>query len=135
MIIRILTRLYPFFAAAMLIYIIAFLVLPAQGMQEYYQANQCELIAKDYIRGNGGHLVFIQPLTESGAFDFGEFAGHWMNRAYSRDRGIYFYDWSTDTYFNNTKEVSGWYKNTRGKDNIVYDFAVARPDFPIIWHY
>lgn len=42
------------------------------------ESNTCYQDAIQYQKQFGGSLVFVQPLTESGAWDLGRYNGHWM---------------------------------------------------------
>ena len=121
---------------------IAFMLsTPAFAMKEPWQYSNsydntlCELIMKDYQNEFGGYFVFIQPLNPDGSYELGDYAGHWLNRAYSKDRGIYYIDYWTQTYFNNTQQIQDLYYNGVQKRSVVYDFAERRPEFGLIWYY
>ena len=89
---------------------------------------------KDYRALHGGDYVFILPHDERGVRDFTR-PGHWINRAYSEERGTYYIDYETQTYFQNVTEVSDWYRIQTGRRNSVYDYAVSRPGFGMQWNY
>ena len=99
-----------------------------------YDINHCELIMKDFRAMYGGNYVFILPHDERGVRDFST-TGHWINRAYSEERGTYYIDYETQTYFQNVTEVSDWYRIQTGRRNSVYDYAVSRPGFGMQWNY
>lgn len=98
-------------------------------------ANDCEKLAKDYQNEHGGYLIFIQPLKDNGAYDLGEYNGHWINQAYNKDRGVYFYDSQTDNYFNSSSDVLDWYEWTRNKKAEIFNYNKGEVPFAIIWHY
>ena len=100
-----------------------------------YKYNQCELIAKDYQDKFYGDLIFIQPLKENGAYDFGEYNGHWINRAWNKNQGSYYIDYQSQTYFNSIDEVKIWYNYYTGKNSEVYNINQGGVPFGIIWHY
>lgn len=112
-------------------------VIPIDALQEswQYKEGQCELAAKDYQDVYGGHIMFIQPLKDGGAYDFGPYSGHFVNKAWNKERGIYYIDWQSQTYFNNTDEIKNWYYNTTGKKSEIYDMNDGGAPFPMIWHY
>lgn len=111
------------------------LVVPSNAMQASYTENQCELIAKDYQREFGGSMVFIQPLTADGAYDLGEFNGHWVNKAYNSKLGVYYIDYETKTYMYSLNGVRAWYEQWTGKKAEVFDLDFQHPPFPLIYHY
>jgi hypothetical protein len=102
---------------------------------ELYGENQCELIAKDYQNEFGGSLIWIQPMDKQGNFIHGIYYAHIINRAYNKERGIYYVDWYAQTYFNNTQEIHDWYKHIFSLDNEVFDLSIKRPEFGLIWNY
>ncbi len=120
-----------------MILVLLLLSIPVTAMSPAasYGQDECELIAKDYQREYGGYLVFIQPLQANGAYMFGDYAGHWMNRAYSHALGVYYIDYTSGTYFNDTQDIAAWYEYSTGNKAEVYDFAVRRPPFGLIWRY
>lgn len=100
-----------------------------------YGDDQCELIAKDYQREYGGSLIFVQPLKDNGAFDLGPYNGHILNKAYDKDTGVYYIDYQSQSYFNNTDEILNWYYMMKGNKAVIYDMNEQHPPFSIIWHY
>ncbi len=93
----------------------------ALKLPEQYDYNQCELIAKDYQDMFFGDIVYIQPLKENGAFDFGAYKGHWINKAWNKERGIYYIDYKSQSYFNSTDEIKQWYEWVTGKQSMIYN--------------
>lgn len=91
----------------------------------------CETFTKEYHEKHGGSYVFIQPLTPSGAFDLGRYNGHWMNRAYSKARGTYYYDATYLRYFSNFSEVAVWYENETGHKSRIFDMGSEHPPFAV----
>ncbi len=102
---------------------------------EQYEYGQCELIAKDYQKAFYGDLIFIQPLNENGDFDFGGYNGHWINKAWNKERGIYYIDYKSQTYFKNTDEIKEWYKRLIDKKSVVYNINQEGAPFGIIYYY
>jgi len=100
-----------------------------------YKEGECELAAKDYQKIYGGSLIFVQPLKDNGAFDFGPYNGVFLNKAYSKERGVYYIDYINQIYFNNTKEILDHYYRVAGKRAEIYDMERQRPPFNMIWHY
>src|SRR3990170_2626665 len=95
--------------------------------------NDCELLAKNYQREHYGSLVFIQPLKDNGAFDLGAYNGHWLNKAWNKEHGVYYYDVQDDLYFHTKAEVLDWYEWMTGKKAIVYNIQEGEvPPFGII---
>jgi len=98
--------------------------------------NECEKLAKEYQNKHGGELIFIQPLTSSGAYDLGEYNGHWMNKAYSEEIGQYYYDPQSETLFpNDIKVVQRDFENIWNKKVQVFNYNQEGLPFPVIWHY
>ena len=91
----------------------------------------CEQYTREYRQTHGGSYVFIQPLKDNGAYDTGEYNGHWLNKAYSVTRGVYYFDATYLLYFKNTSEISVWYKNETGKYSQIFDMSEKRTPFPI----
>lgn len=119
-----------------IVLIIFMMMSTANSLKEPYEYgnNECELIMKDYQAVYGGNFVFIMPHDESGSRDF-SVLGHWVNRAYSEERGIYYIDYESQTYFNDIEEISEWYKMRTGRRNRVYDYSHWAPPFSIRWYY
>ncbi|HCJ67453.1 MAG TPA: hypothetical protein DHV62_09095, partial [Elusimicrobia bacterium] len=112
--------------------VIALLTLPVNAMKqpEEYGLNQCERIAKDFCndwKGGSCSLVWIQPLTDSGALELGDFAAHLVNKAWSKDTGLIYVDWQAQAYFQNETEIQDWYYYNTGKNSIIYDLSRGRP--------
>ena len=109
------------------------LTTPADALlsPDQYQSGQCELVAKDYQRVYGGYLIFIQPLKDNGAYDLGPYNGHMINKAYTKERGIYYIDYVSQSYFKNESEVLDWY----GGHAIIFNMNEGGTPFPFIWHY
>lgn len=55
--------------------IIIVLSTPSNALREpwQYKEGECELVVKEYQKIYGGPLIFIQPLKDNGAFDFGPY--------------------------------------------------------------
>lgn len=92
----------------------------------------CEKQAKEYREIHGGDLIFIQPLKDNGAFDLGEYNGHWMNKAYSKERGFYYYDVESTSYFEDdiSQIQYRYYVNTH-KKVVVYNVNQEVVPFPL----
>lgn len=99
------------------------------------EENDCEKEAKDYQNKHYGDLIFIQPLKPNGAFDFGEYNGHWINKAYNKDRGIYYYDVESQNYFKSESEVLEWYEWYTNKQAVLFNVNQGGVPFPIKYHY
>ena len=99
------------------------------------QANDCEKQAKDYQWKHGGDLIFIQPLKENGARITGEYAGHWINLAWSKARGSYYYDPQADVYFSNKSEVKTVYEACCYDKIDILNYNRGEIPFSIVWHY
>jgi len=126
---------YPFFSTCVLIAILFIIFIsPVRGMQSYYPENSCQLIAKDFQKEYGGSLVWIQPLTNSGAYDLGEYNAHVFNRFYIEGK-LQFYDFGANIYFETKQEVNEWYKEMTGKYSQIFVLSEERPAFGMIWHY
>ena len=110
-----------------------------------YKRNYCSkacyenywlTFSKNYQREHYGSLVFIQPLKDNGAFDLGAYNGHWLNKAWNKEHGVYYYDVQDDLYFHTKAEVLDWYEWMTGKKAIVYNIQEGEvPPFGLIWHY
>jgi len=98
-------------------------------------ANDCEKLAKDYQKEHGGYLIFIQPLKDNGAYDFGAYNGHWINKAYNKKLGVYYYDSQMDNYFKTDLEVLDWYELTRNKKAELFNVNRGGVPFAIRYHY
>jgi len=117
--------------------IVMALSMPSSALREpwQYKEGECELVAKEYQKIYGGSLVFVQPLKENGAFDLGPYNGWFLNKVYNKEKGVYYIDYMSQTYFNNTKEILDFYYIVTGKRAEIYDMGKKRPPFNIIWHY
>lgn len=102
---------------------------------EEYGDNQCELIAKEYQNVYGGHIILIQPLTRSGAYDLGEYRGHFINKAWNKEMGIYYIDYGSKTYYFAEKDIIGDYRQNKNETVVLFDINEQHPPFPMIWHY
>lgn len=120
-----------------LLLILIELTVPVSALKEpwQYKEGECELVAKEYQKIYGGYLIFVQPLKDNGAFDLGPYNGWFLNKAYNKERGIYYIDYMNQIYFNNTQEILEFYYRTQGKDAIVYNMNDGGVPFPFIWHY
>lgn len=99
--------------------------------------TDCELKAKQYQQIHNGSMIFIHPVEESGAFVTGDYSGHWINRAYTKTWGIYYFDPSTDTFFGNSTEyIRDVFYRHWGKNIQMWDVNNGEhPPFPLIHHY
>lgn len=120
-----------------LLLILIELIVPVNALKEpwQYKEGECELVAKEYQKIYGGYLIFVQHLKENGAFDLGPYNGWFLNKAYNKERGIYYIDYMNRIYFNNTQEILESYYRTKGNDAIVYNMNDGGVPFPFIWHY
>ncbi len=100
-----------------------------------YDDNQCELIAKDYQDKYYGDLIFIQPLKDNGAYDLEDYNGHWINKAWNKEIGIYYIDYKSQIYFYTIEEVEDWYEWTRGQKAEVFNINQEGAPFGIRYHY
>jgi len=112
--------------------IASLLVFPAVA-----EANDCEKLAKDYQRTHGGDLIFIQPLipNSGGAYDLGEYNGHWMNRAYNKTLGIYYYDPQMNAYYFTVHSIEVDFEEMWNKDVVVFNYNKGEVPFGLIFHY
>jgi hypothetical protein len=103
---------------------------------EEYDINQCELIAKDFQREHYGSLIFMQPLKSNGAWDLGEYNGHFINRYYnySQKKELWI-DYGNNLMFNSSQEAEDFFEMIWGKDYILFDLGKEHPPFPMIYHY
>ena len=104
-----------------------------------YKHNECKLIAKDLVKAHSNaNLVFILPLQDNGAYEMGEYSGHFLNAVTIQGK-IYYIDYKTQTIMQNREEVLQWYNLWYGKHANskaeIWDLKYERPPFPIIWHY
>lgn len=116
---------------------ILYLIMPVSALLQPwgYGDTQCELIAKDYQKVYGGSLMFIQPLKDNGAFDLGEYNGHFLNKVWDNYKGTYYVDYQTQSYFNNESEILEWYLWAYNrKTAVVYDLGSEHPPFSMIYH-
>ena len=100
-----------------------------------YKEGECELVAKDYQRIYGGSLIFIQQLKDNGAFDLGPYNGAFINKAYNKERGIYYIDYMSQSYFTNEYEILDWYRLNTNKKAVIFNMNDGGVPFPFIWHY
>ncbi len=100
-----------------------------------YKEWQCELVAKEYQRIFGGSLIFIQPLRDNGAWDLGPYNGAFINKAYNKERGIYYIDYVSQSYFKNESEILDWYMWRTNKKAVIFNMNDGGTPFPFIWHY
>ncbi len=112
------------------ILLLLFNIIPA-----FAEQNNCEGLAKNYQRVHGGDLIFIQPLKSDGTYDFGEYNGHWFNKAYSKERGTFYYDPLTDNYYKSMDEGRIWWERAWAQKAVVYDINQRGAPFAIVWHY
>jgi hypothetical protein len=112
------------------ILVVVWMLLVSASATEHVNENNCEKLAKDWQQTHYGSLVFIQPLTESGAYNLGEYTGHWLNHYWNGTAKIY-YDAGTGTPFLTKQEVKEWYLYHCE----VFDLADGHPPFPLTWHY
>jgi len=115
--------------------IITFLIVLITVSSVGAVANDCEWLAKYYQDGYGGYLIFIQPLKDNGAYDLGAFNGHWLNKAYNKERGIYYYDSQTDNYFKSESEILDWYELATNKKAVLFNVNQGGVPFAIRYHY
>lgn len=101
----------------MLIILLYAVPIDARLLQPYeYREGECELVAKEYQKIYNGSLIFIQPLKDNGAYDLGSYNGAFINKAYNKERGIYYIDYMSQSYFKNESEILYWYMwNTNKK--------------------
>ena len=96
-----------------------------------YEANQCELVAKDFQKEFGGSLVFIQPLRADGSYDLCDYCGHWINKKYvSGNQKEYFFDYGLQKIFSSKNELKNQYGNVA-----IFELDKEHPPFAIIYHY
>lgn len=100
-----------------------------------YGDEQCELIAKDYRAIYGGDLIFIQPLKDNGAYDLGDYNGAWINKAWNKNQGSYYFDYQSQTYFQSIDAIKDWYKMMTGKESEVFNVNQGGVPFSLIFHY
>jgi hypothetical protein len=98
------------------------------------EQNDCEKLAKDYQALYGGDLILVQPLKENGAYDLGAYNGHWMNRAWNKQIGNYYYDSETNSIFISKSEVLEWYE-FYNKKSVIFNYNQGEVPFALIWHY
>jgi len=115
---------------ALIIILLFVLIIPAHA-----EVNDCEKLAKDYQRSYGGDLVLIQPLKDNGAYDLGEYSGHWMNRAWNKQLGNYYYDPQENTYYSSIDGIKIFYADLWDRDVVVFNYNKGGVPFGIIWHY
>ena len=108
----------------------------ARLLQPYeYNEGECELVAKEYQKIYNGSLIFIQPLKDNGAWDLGPYNGAFINKAYNKERGIYYIDYILQSYFTNESEILDRYMANTGKKAVIFNMNGGGTPFPFIWHY
>ena len=113
-------------------------VMPADArllQPDEYKEGQCELVAKEYQRIYGGSLIFIQPLKDNGAWDLGPYNGAFINMAYNKERGTYYIDYMSQSYFKNESEILDWYMWGTNKKAVIFNMNDGGTPFPFVWHY
>lgn len=104
-------------------------------LQPYeYKEGECELVAKEYQKIYGGYLIFMQPLKDNGEYDLGSYNGAFINKAYNKERGIYYIDYMSQSYFKNESEILDYMWNTN-KKAVIFNMNDGGTPFPFIWHY
>lgn len=122
-------------------FICIFLIIPvlpvdAASITQDSITNDCEKLAKDFQKEHSGNLIFIISLQENGAYETGKYAGHWINKAYSKEYGQFYYDPSTKTLFsNNTDDVKRYFETIWNKKVQVFNYNQDGLPFAISWHY
>ena len=113
------------------------MTVDARLLQPYeYKEGECELVAKEYQKIYGGFLIFIQPLkSNGGAWDLGPYNGAFINKAYNKERGVYYIDYVSQSYFTNESEILDWYMWRTGKNAVIFNMNDGGTPFPFIWHY
>lgn len=108
----------------------------AKLLESYqYKEGECELVAKDYQKIYNGSLMFVQPLKDNGAYDLGPYNGAFINRAYNKERGIYYIDYMSQSYFKNESEILDLYMMITNKKAVIFNMNDGGTPFPFIWHY
>lgn len=116
--------------------ILCSLTVDAMKSPSEYGNNQCELIAKDFQREYNGSLIFMQPLKSNGAWDLGEYNGHFINRYYNYTlKKELWIDYGNNLTFNSSQEAEEFFEMIWDKDYILIDLGKEHPPFPMIWHY
>lgn len=87
--------------------------------------NDCEKIAKDFIKLHGGSLVFINPLKPNGAYELCSYCGHFLVKLVTGD----YYDPGSNTLMDSPKN---WFYPARAE---FWDLSYQHPPFGIEWHY
>jgi len=119
--------------ANILIFFVILLIPNVAAMKDYYPSNSCEDIAQDFQKEHGGSLVWIQPLKDNGAYEFGQYNAHVLNYFYIEGK-TQFYDYSTRNIFESKKDLQEWYKLMNGKNTEVWILSEERPSFGLIWN-
>ena len=99
------------------------------------EANDCEKLAKDYQAKYGGDFILVQPLKDNGAFDLGQYNGHWINKAWNKEVGTYYYDAQNNVYYSSSQSVELSFEGYWNKDVVVLNYNKGEIPFALIWHY
>jgi hypothetical protein len=117
------------------------LFYPKGNLQNHYTDNSCEIIANDFQKEYGGHLVFIAPLKAStGAWIKSRYSGHWLNQIYHDNQTI-FIDYYTQTiWYDNDSMYNDMLNGMKNKFdsadiNIkIYIAGIDNMPYPIIYN-
>lgn len=76
------------------LFLILILITPVSAFEmpspDSYGHNECELIAKDLMKAHSNtNIVFILPLTDSGAYNMGDYSGHFINSISTHTHTLY----------------------------------------------
>ncbi len=115
-----------------IIFLIFFFMSNAQALRPTweYPEGKCELAAKDFQKVYGGNLVYIIPLSNSGAYEMGDYAGAWMNRVNNT-----YFDYVNNRTFYSIQDIKNFYLTVAEKKVEVYNLNEGHPPFQLIEHY
>ena len=110
------------------------LVYPKLEDIKGYANNDCEKIAINAQNKYGGALIFLIGKDSDGAYIFGRYAGHWMNKIYVKELNkIQYIDYQTQQVFDNIDDARLQWQNWKGlQDSQAFDTSKESPPFSLI---
>ena len=55
--------------------------------------------------------------------------------AYNKERGTYYIDYMSQSYFKNESEILDWYMWGTNKKAVIFNMNDGGTPFPFVWHY
>ena len=112
-----------------------FIVFMISVSPVFAEQNDCEKLAKEYQKEHFGDLIFVQPLKDNGAYDLGDYKGHWMNKAWNKEMGNYYYDPVEKAYYNTEHAIMTDFEQKWNRKVVVFNVNKGGTPFPLKYHY